>query len=98
VLIGARPHTAWLPASIERDERGYVQTGPLVHPYDRWPLARPPQPYETSVPGVFAIGDVRNRSVKRVASAVGEGSVVIQQVQQYLEDLETERSQATARG
>jgi thioredoxin reductase (NADPH) len=84
VLIGARPHTDWLPASIERDAGGYVQTGPQVHPYDRWPLPRPPQAYETSVPGVFAVGDVRNRSVKRVASAVGEGSVVIQQVHQHL--------------
>ena len=84
VLIGARPHTGWLPGAIERDPRGYVQTGPLVHPYDRWPLARAPQPYETSVPGVFAVGDVRNGSVKRVASAVGEGSVVIQQVHHHL--------------
>ena len=84
VLIGARPHTEWLPASVERDERGYVETGPGVHPYDRWSLARPPQPFETSVPGVFAVGDVRNGSVKRVASAVGEGSVVIQQVHQHL--------------
>jgi thioredoxin reductase (NADPH) len=84
VLIGARPHTDWLPAGIERDPRGYVQTGPLVHPYDHWPLPRPPQPYETSVPGVFAVGDVRNQSAKRVASAVGEGSVVIGQVHQHL--------------
>ena len=84
VLIGARPHTDWLPGAIERDPLGYVQTGPDVHPYDRWPLGRPPQPFETSVPGVFAVGDVRNRSVKRVASAVGEGSVVIQQVHQHL--------------
>jgi thioredoxin reductase (NADPH) len=84
VLIGAQPHTSWLPPAIERDERGYIQTGPLVHPYDRWPLARQPQPYETSIPGVFAVGDVRARSVKRVASAVGEGSVVIQQVHHYL--------------
>ena len=92
VLIGALPHTSWLPASIERDERGYLQSGPLVHPYDRWPLARPPQPYETSVPGVFAVGDVRNRSVKRVASAVGEGSVVMQQVHHHL----AETAQTTA--
>jgi thioredoxin reductase (NADPH) len=84
VLIGARPPTAWLPAAVERDERGYVQTGPLVHLYDRWPLARKPQPHETSLPGVFAIGDVRNGSVKRVASAVGEGSVVIQEVHHHL--------------
>jgi len=84
VLIGAMPHTTWLPGSIERDERGYVQTGPQVHPYDRWPLARAPQSFETSLPGVFAVGDVRTRSVKRVASAVGEGSVVLQQVHHHL--------------
>jgi thioredoxin reductase (NADPH) len=89
VLIGAVPHTGWLPAAIERDARGYIQTGPDVHPYDQWPLARPPTPYETSLPGVFAVGDARNRSVKRVASAVGEGSVVIQQVHQHLEAAES---------
>ncbi len=90
VLIGARPHTEWLPAGIERDERGYVQTGPDVHRFDRWPLARPPHPYETSTPGVFAVGDVRNGSVKRVASAVGEGSVVMQQVHQHLAETGSE--------
>jgi thioredoxin reductase (NADPH) len=83
VLIGASPHTEWLPDTIERDDWGYVCT-------DRdasgahWMLDRPPYPYETCVPGVFAIGDVRSRSVKRVASAVGEGSVVIQHVLEYL--------------
>jgi thioredoxin reductase (NADPH) len=87
VLIGARPRTEWLPARVERDERGYVQTGPAVNRFDRWPLARPPHPYETSTPGVFAVGDVRNGSVKRVASAVGEGSVVIQQVHQRLAEM-----------
>ena len=70
VLIGAEPRTEWLPAEIERDERGFVVTG---------------ADYATSVPGVFAIGDVRSGSVKRVASAVGEGSVVIQHVHHYLE-------------
>jgi thioredoxin reductase (NADPH) len=97
VLIGARPHTDWLPPGIERDARGYVQTGGLVHPYDRWPLARPPHSFETSVPGVFAIGDVRNGSVKRVASAVGEGSVVIQQVHQHLADAEAPSEGRVAR-
>jgi thioredoxin reductase (NADPH) len=96
VLIGAHPHTAWLPAGVERDPRGYVQTGPLVHPYDRWPLGRPPQPFETSVPGVFAVGDVRSRSVKRVASAVGEGSVVIQQVHQHLEETDSQPAEDPA--
>jgi thioredoxin reductase (NADPH) len=73
VLIGAQPHTDWLPDEIERDERGFVLTGGGEHMF------------ETSARGVFAIGDVRAESVKRVASAVGEGSVVIQQVHRYLE-------------
>jgi thioredoxin reductase (NADPH) len=73
VLIGAQPHTDWLPAEIDRDERGFVVTGGGEHMF------------ETSAPGVFAIGDVRAGSVKRVASAVGEGSVVIHQVHRYLE-------------
>jgi thioredoxin reductase (NADPH) len=81
LLIGARPHTEWLPPEVDRDKQGYVQTGPDVV----WELDRPPLAFETSVPGVFAVGDVRASSVKRVASAVGEGSVVIQQVHQYLE-------------
>jgi len=74
VLIGARPRTGWLPDEIARDDHGFVVTGHGEHMY------------ETSVPGVFAIGDVRAGSVKRVASAVGEGSVVIQQVHRYLEE------------
>jgi thioredoxin reductase (NADPH) len=85
ILIGAHAHTGWLPHAIERCPKGYVLTGPDVHPYDRWRLDRPPMPLETSLPGVFAVGDVRYGSVKRVASAVGEGSVVIQQVHRYLE-------------
>jgi thioredoxin reductase (NADPH) len=70
ILIGAQPRTEWLPDEIERDERGFVTTG---------------SDFGTTLPGVFAIGDVRAGSVKRVASAVGEGSVVIQRVHQYLE-------------
>jgi thioredoxin reductase (NADPH) len=73
ILIGAQPGTEWLPEDIERDERGFIMAGAT---------------YETSMPGVFAIGDVRSGSVKRVASAVGEGSVVIQHVQRYLESVE----------
>jgi thioredoxin reductase (NADPH) len=88
ILIGARPRTGWLPDSIERDERGYVLTGAdLMRDADAagtWPLERPPFGFETSLPGVFAVGDVRRGSVKRVASAVGQGSVVIQQVHQLL--------------
>ena len=83
VLIGAKPHTDWLPEEIERDDHGFVVTGAVSHP--AWPIERPPFMYETMMPGVFAVGDVRSRSVKRVASAVGEGSVVIQQVWQHLE-------------
>jgi thioredoxin reductase (NADPH) len=88
LLIGARPHTGWLPSGVVRDAPGYLVTGPDVaseHAAARWALERPPMMFETSVPGVFAVGDVRAQSVKRVASAVGEGSVVIQQVHQYLE-------------
>jgi thioredoxin reductase (NADPH) len=88
ILIGAEPHTRWLPPSIQRDTRGYVLTGadlmragalPL-----NWPLTRLPGLLETSLPGVFAAGDVRHRSLKRVASAVGEGSMAIHLVHQAL--------------
>jgi thioredoxin reductase (NADPH) len=88
VLIGARPHTRWLPEEVMRDERGYVITGNDLlrdgSPPEGWPLERPPMLLETSVPGVFAAGDVRCGSVKRVASAVGEGSIAIQMVHKYL--------------
>jgi thioredoxin reductase (NADPH) len=78
VLIGARPRTDWLPEQIERDRQGFLLTGADVA--DDWRLERSPLPLETSVPGVFASGDVRHGSVKRVASAVGEGSIAIQLV------------------
>jgi thioredoxin reductase (NADPH) len=90
VLVGAEPHTAWLPEEIERDERGFVLTGGDLlwdgRLPERWDLERPPMPLETSVPGVFAVGDVRHGSVKRVASAVGEGSIAIQMVHGHLND------------
>lgn len=88
VLIGAEPRTGWLPAQIERGDGGFIATGPDL---TRGPttlreraVERPPLLLETSMPGVFAVGDVRYRSVKRVASAVGEGSIAIQQVHEYL--------------
>jgi thioredoxin reductase (NADPH) len=93
VLIGAEPRTDWLDGVVERDERGYLLTGRDLRGADGrgpsgWPLARPPLPLETSLPGVFAAGDVRYRSVKRVASAVGEGSIAVQLVHEYLADPE----------
>ncbi len=80
VLIGARPHTDWLPGEIARDERGFVLTGENLRTEGTWPLERRPFSLETSMPGVFAAGDVRHGAVKRVASAVGEGSIAIQLV------------------
>ncbi|MCA9876019.1 MAG: FAD-dependent oxidoreductase [Anaerolineales bacterium] len=93
ILIGASPHTQWLPETILCDENGYVITGQDLLGDGRysanWPLTRMPRPFETSLPGVFAVGDLRHRSVKRVASAVGEGSVTISQVHEYLQELKT---------
>ena len=77
LMIGAHPHTDWLPADVSRDSRGFILTGPDV-PASAWPLERSPFALETSMPGVFAAGDARHGSVKRVASAVGEGSMAIQ--------------------
>jgi thioredoxin reductase (NADPH) len=82
VLIGARPGTEWLPTEIERDRWGYVLTG---HELGAGGAGREPAMHETSLAGVFAVGDVRHGSVKRVASAVGEGSIVVQQVQRQIE-------------
>jgi thioredoxin reductase (NADPH) len=84
VLIGAEPRTDWLDGVVERDQAGYVLTGRDL-PGGAWPLERAPMPLETSLPGVFAAGDVRCRSVKRVASAVGEGAIAVQLVHEYLE-------------
>lgn len=81
VLIGARPHTDWLPGEIARDGRGFLLTGEEVPDGYDWPVERRPFSLETSMPGVVAAGDVRHASVKRVASAVGEGSIAIQLVQ-----------------
>ncbi|HET7271240.1 MAG TPA: FAD-dependent oxidoreductase [Rubrobacter sp.] len=88
VFIGAKPHTGWVAGIVERDPQGFILTGrSLVRGGRRpkgWHLDRDPFFLETSVPGVFAAGDVRHRSVKRVASAVGEGSMAVQFVHQYL--------------
>ena len=88
LMIGAQPHTEWLPESICRDERGYLLTGSDL-PEGDWPLERKQLMLETSLPGVFAVGDARHGSTKRVASAVGEGSVVIEQVHQLLASAES---------
>jgi thioredoxin reductase (NADPH) len=84
VFIGANADTSWLPAEIARDAKGYVLTGPDAQAADRWPLDRDPYLLETSAPGIFACGDVRLSPVKRVAAAVGEGSMAIAFVHQYL--------------
>jgi len=84
ILIGAHPHTGWLPPEVARDQWGYVMTG--VDLGEEWPLPdRAPLPLETSLPGVFAVGDLRHRSMKRVASAVGDGANVVAQVHELLQ-------------
>ena len=89
VFIGAAPHTEWLNGVVDRDRKGFVVTGPDLlaggQPPRGWPLDRDPYYLEASVPGVFAAGDARANSVKRVASAVGEGAMAIQLVHRYLE-------------
>ncbi len=83
IFIGALPQTDWLADIVERDERGFLMTGPdLLR--DGWTLERDPFLLETNVPGIFAVGDVRHGSIKRVASSVGEGSVAVQFIHQYL--------------
>jgi thioredoxin reductase (NADPH) len=86
LFIGADAETAWLPPEIALDRHGYVLTGPDVAAAGRWELDRDPYLLETSVPGIFACGDVRFSPVKRVAAAVGEGSMAIAFVHQFLRD------------
>jgi thioredoxin reductase (NADPH) len=86
-FIGAMPRTDWLPPEIERDAKGFVQTGPAVAKSPHWTAGRHPFLLETSRPGVFAAGDVRSGSVKRVASAVGEGAMAVQFVHEYLKEM-----------
>jgi thioredoxin reductase (NADPH) len=83
IFIGAAPRTDWLEGVVARDDRGFILAGPDVREHG-WPLAREPHPLETSVPGVFVAGDVRARSIKRVASAVGEGSMAVSLIHEYL--------------
>jgi thioredoxin reductase (NADPH) len=87
VFIGQQPRTAWLEGCLARDERGFILTGPEVEDGAGWILPRTPFLLESSLPGVFAAGDVRHRSVKRIASAVGEGAMAVQFVHQYLAGL-----------
>lgn len=91
LMIGAHPHTAWLPEEVARDEQGFVLTGADAQASGTWPLEREPFPLETSMPSVLAAGDARHRSVKRVASAVGEGSVAVQILHNLM--AETERAE-----
>jgi thioredoxin reductase (NADPH) len=85
VLIGAEPHTAWLEGVLEREDEGFTLTGRDLRADGSRPAReRPTLPYETSMPGVFAVGDVRAGSLKRAASAVGEGAGVVSSVHEFL--------------
>jgi thioredoxin reductase (NADPH) len=86
-FIGAIPRTAWLPSEIETDSKGFIKTGTHISDSKQWTRERPPFFLETSRPGVFAAGDVRCDSVKRVASSVGEGSMAVQFVHEYLKEI-----------
>jgi thioredoxin reductase (NADPH) len=96
VLIGAEPRTGWLRDVLQLDDHGFILTGRDL-PRPAWPLQRAPLPFETSLPGVFAAGDVRYGSVKRVAGAAGEGAVAVGSVHQYLQDLTERRAGASDR-
>ncbi|MDE2451009.1 MAG: FAD-dependent oxidoreductase [Gammaproteobacteria bacterium] len=98
LMTGASPNTQWLAGCVALDDHGFVKTGPELTPGDleRWHLPRPPYLLETSIPGVFAAGDVHAGSVKRIASAVGEGSVTVQFVHRALRDLAAAPTRAIA--
>jgi thioredoxin reductase (NADPH) len=98
LMTGASPNTQWLAGCVAVDDHGFVKTGPDLSHEEllRWHLARPPYLLETSIPGVFACGDVRAGSVKRIASAVGEGSITVQFVHRALRDLAAVPPQAIA--
>jgi thioredoxin reductase (NADPH) len=101
MMTGADPNTRWLDGCIVVDEKGFVKTGPDLSSDDlakaKWPLARPPYLLETSRPGIFAVGDVRRGNVKRVASAVGEGSIAVAFVHQALREFGTDPNRAHIR-
>ncbi len=90
-MTGADPNTRWLDGCVALDDKGFVKTGADLRADElargRWPLARRPYLMETSIPGVFAVGDARSTSVKRVASAVGEGSICVQLIHRALQEL-----------
>jgi thioredoxin reductase (NADPH) len=92
VLIGTIPHTDWLAGTVERDAKGFVLTG---HDVDvgSWPVVRKPMNFETSMPGIFAVGDVRSGSMKRATAAVGEGAGAVRDVHQYLDEFRAESTQ-----
>jgi thioredoxin reductase (NADPH) len=96
VLIGSQPWTQWLGEAVARDQRGFILTGPDLPAGTghRWHPGRRPLPLETSLPGVFAAGDVRHGSVKRVASAVGEGAATIPLVHRHLHTIAAARAVA----
>jgi thioredoxin reductase (NADPH) len=98
IFIGADAETEWLPPEVARDARGFVLTGPDVAASGRWQLERDPYLLETTVPGIFACGDVRFSPVKRVAAAVGEGSMAIAFVHQYLREAEPAAAVASPLG
>src|SRR5450432_3893283 len=91
MMTGADPHTRWLEGCVRLDDKGFIKTGADLHPDDltegHWPLARAPYLLETSIPGVFAVGDARAGSTKRVAAAVGEGAICVQLVHRALLEL-----------
>jgi thioredoxin reductase (NADPH) len=91
VFIGAEPHVRWLGDQLALDDHGFILTGPgailALEEGRRWHLARPPFLLETSRPGVFAAGDVRSGSIKRVAAAVGEGSMAVRLVHEHIADI-----------
>jgi thioredoxin reductase (NADPH) len=88
-MTGADPNTSWIDGCVVLDNKGFIKTGSELFTEDlnavAWPLARQPYLLETSLPGVFAVGDVRGGSIKRVASSVGEGSIVISFIHQVLQ-------------